>query len=271
MKFNKNLFTLKKPLLVGICNFTPDSFSDGGKTFSRTSALNHINSMVKDGAQIIDIGAESTRPNSEPITYKEEIRRLSKILPYLNYKKYLVSLDSYKTETQEYALKKGVHIINDINGGSEELFKLTKKYNAGLFLMHKRGTPKDMQKKLNPRANMVKEFDKFIEKRLKILDKMKFNLKKVWFDPGIGFGKTLNQNLQLMRSLSKYSYKNLQILLGSSRKSWINFIDPSNADQRIGGSLASITHALQQNVNTFRIHDVQETNQMIKVLKVLNK
>ena len=83
MKFNKNLFNLKKPLLVGICNFTPDSFSDGGKTFSRTSALNHINSMVKDGAQIIDIGAESTRPNSEPITYKEEIRRLSKILPYL--------------------------------------------------------------------------------------------------------------------------------------------------------------------------------------------
>ena len=131
MKFNKNLFTLKKPLLVGICNFTPDSFSDGGKTFSRTSALNHINSMVKDGAQIIDIGAESTRPNSEPITYKEEIRRLSKILPYLNYKKYLVSLDSYKPETQEFALKKGVHIINDINGGSEELFKLTKKYNAG--------------------------------------------------------------------------------------------------------------------------------------------
>ena len=118
---------------------------------------------------------------------------------------------------------------------------------------------------------MVKEFDKFIEKRLKILDKMKFNLKKVWFDPGIGFGKTLNQNLQLMRSLSKYSHKNLQILLGSSRKSWINFIDPSNADQRIGGSLASITHALQQNVNTFRIHDVQETNQMIKVLKALNK
>ena len=142
MKFNKNLFTLKKPLLVGICNFTPDSFSDGGKTFSRTSALNHINSMVKDGAQIIDIGAESTRPNSEPITYKEEIRRLSQILQYLNYKKYLVSLDSYKPETQEYVLKKGVHIINDINGGSEELFKLTKKYNAGLFLMHKRGTPK---------------------------------------------------------------------------------------------------------------------------------
>ena len=167
MKYNKYSFTIKKPLLVGICNFTPDSFSDGGKTFSRASALKHINAMVKDGAQIIDIGAESTRPNSEPITYIEEINRLSKILPYLNFKKHLVSVDSYKIETQEYALKKGVQIINDINGGSEELFKLTKKYNAGLFLMHKKGTPKEMQKKLNPKVNMVKEFDYFIKKRLK--------------------------------------------------------------------------------------------------------
>ena len=271
MKFNKNRFTLKKPLLVGICNFTPDSFSDGGKTFSRSSALKYINLMVKDGAQVIDIGAESTRPNSMPITYNEEINRLSKILPYLDYKKYLVSVDSYKIETQEYALKKGAHIINDINGGSNELDELTKKYNSGLFLMHKRGTPKDMQKKLNPKTNMVKEFDKFIQKRLKILNKMKINLKKVWFDPGVGFGKTLEQNLQLMRSLRKYSDINLRVLLGSSRKSWINSIDPSNADQRIGGSLASVGHALQQNVDTFRIHDVKETNQMIKVLKALNK
>ena len=116
MKFNQHSFALKKPILVGICNFTPDSFSDGGKTFSRSTALKHINAMVKDGAQIIDIGAESTRPNSEPITYIEEINRLSKILPYLNYKKYLVSVDSYKIESQEYALKKGAHIINDING-----------------------------------------------------------------------------------------------------------------------------------------------------------
>ena len=271
MRFNKYSFTLKKPLLVGICNFTPDSFSDGGKTFSRSSALKHINAMVKDGAQIIDIGAESTRPNSEPITYIEEINRLSKILPYLNFKKHLVSVDSYKIETQEYALKKGVQIINDINGGSEELFKLTKKYNAGLFLMHKKGTPKEMQKKLNPKVNMVKEFDYFIKKRLKILNKLNINLKKVWFDPGIGFGKTLNQNLQLMRSLKKFSNENIQVLLGSSRKSWINYIDPSNSNQRIGGSLASVLHALQQNIYTFRIHDVKETNQMIKVFKELNK
>ena len=271
MKFNQHSFALKKPLLVGICNFTPDSFSDGGKTFSRSTALKHINAMVKDGAQIIDIGAESTRPNSEPITYIEEINRLSKILPYLNYKKYLVSVDSYKIESQEYALKKGAHIINDINGGSEELFKLIKKYNAGLILMHKRGTPKEMQKNLNSRVNMVREFDYFIKKRLKILNKMKINLKKVWFDPGIGFGKTLNQNLQLMKSLKKFNSANIQVLLGSSRKSWINYIDPSNADERIGGSLASVAHALEQNVHTYRIHDVKETNQMIKVLKALNK
>ena len=180
-------------------------------------------------------------------------------------------MDSYKIESQEYALKKGAHIINDINGGSEELFKLIKKYNAGLILMHKRGTPKEMQKNLNSRVNMVREFDYFIKKRLKILNKMKINLKKVWFDPGIGFGKTLNQNLQLMKSLKKFSSANIQVLLGSSRKSWINYIDPSNADERIGGSLASVAHALEQNIHTYRIHDVKETNQMIKVLKALNK
>jgi len=118
---------------------------------------------------------------------------------------------------------------------------------------------------------MVREFDYFIKKRLKILNKMKINLKKVWFDPGIGFGKTLNQNLQLMKSLKKFSSANIQVLLGSSRKSWINHIDTSNADERIGGSLASVAHALKQNIHTYRIHDVKETNQMIKVLKALNK
>ena len=106
---------------------------------------------------------------------------------------------------------------------------------------------------------------------MKILNKMKINLKKVWFDPGIGFGKTLNQNLQLMKSLKKFSSANIQVLLGSSRKSWINYIDPSNADERIGGSLASVAHALEQNIHTYRIHDVKEKNQMIKVLKALNK
>ena len=271
MKFNKHSFQIKNPLLVGICNFTPDSFSDGGKTFTRSSAMKYIKFMTKNGAQIIDIGAESSKPNSIPITYQEEIKRLSKILPYLNYDKYLVSLDSYKIETQEYALKKGVHIINDINGGSDELFHLTKKYKSGLFLMHKIGTPKDMQKNLKPSKNMTKEFDNFIKKRLNILANLNIDTKKVWFDPGIGFGKTLNQNLHLMRSLKKYIDRNIQILLGSSRKSWINFIDPSKTDERLGGSLASVAHALSQGVNTFRIHDVQETNQMLKVLKVLKR
>ena len=271
MKFNKHSFQIKNPLLVGICNFTPDSFSDGGKTFTRSSAMKYIKFMTKNGAQIIDIGAESSKPNSIPITYQDEIKRLSKILPYLNYDKYLVSLDSYKIETQEYALKKGVHIINDINGGSDDLFYLTKKYKSGLFLMHKIGTPKDMQKNLKPSKNMTKEFDNFIKKRLNILANLNIDTKKVWFDPGIGFGKTFNQNLHLMRSLKKYIDHNIQILLGSSRKSWINFIDPSKTDERLGGSLASVAHALSQGVNTFRIHDVQETNQMIKVLKVLKR
>ena len=271
MKLGNYNFKLNSPIVMGICNVTPDSFSDGGQSFKKKDALNNINKMLKNGAQIIDIGAESARPGSDPLSYKEEIKRLDPILKKLPKNKFVISVDSYKIETQEYALNNGAHIINDIFGGSQDLFHLTKKFNTGLILMHTPAPPKTMQTMVDSYINVVSDIKKIFKKTIKKLEKAKIPASKVWFDPGIGFGKTLNQNLQLMRSLSKYSHKNLQILLGSSRKSWINFIDPSNADQRIGGSLASITHALQQNVNTFRIHDVQETNQMIKVLKALNK
>ena len=133
-----------------------------------------------------------------------------------------------------------------------------------------KGIPKTMQD--NPQySNVVSEVLDFLKAKASVAQKHGIEKEKIILDPGIGFGKTLNQNLQLMKSLKKFSSANIQVLLGSSRKSWINYIDPSNADERIGGSLASVAHALKQNVHTYRIHDVKETNQMIKVLKALNK
>ena len=136
MIFNKNNFSILSPSIMGICNVTKDSFSDGGKNYKTYDALKSIQQMLNDGAQIIDIGAESTRPGSDPITYQDEIKKISPILKKLPKDQFIISIDSSKIETQEFALENGAHIINDIFGGSDDLFELTKKYRNGLVLMH---------------------------------------------------------------------------------------------------------------------------------------
>ena len=132
MIFNKNKFSIVSPAIMGICNVTKDSFSDGGKNYKTSDALKSIKRMIDEGAQIIDIGAESTKPGSDPISYKEEIRKLSPILKKLPKDQFLISVDSSKIETQEFALENGAHIINDVFGGSNDLFQLTKKFKNGL-------------------------------------------------------------------------------------------------------------------------------------------
>ena len=270
MKFNKHHFTLSKKIIMGICNITPDSFSDGGLSWSKKQAKNNIDKMINDGASIIDIGAESSRPGSKRINLIEEKKRLEKIIPLIDFSKSLYSIDSYKIEIQDYCLKKGFHIVNNINGGSEELFQLIKKYNAGAVIMHKIGDPETMQKKLNHNLDILKSFKEFISMNKKLIKKFNINFKKIWFDPGIGFGKSLSQNLILMKNLKKFQTKDVQIMLGASRKSWINGIHQSNSNQRLGGSLAAISSSLIQNVNAFRVHDVQETFQFIKIYESLN-
>ena len=145
MILNSNQFNMRYPLIMGICNLTKDSFSDGGKSYKTSDALKNIKKMFRNGASIIDIGAESARPGSDPITYKKEIQKLEPILKKIPKNKFIISVDTNKIETQEFALNKGAHIINDIYGGSEDLFILSKKYKCGLVLMHTPGTPKTMQ------------------------------------------------------------------------------------------------------------------------------
>ena len=265
MKLGKNNFKLNSPIVMGICNVTPDSFSDGGKSFKQKDALKNISYMLKNGAQIIDIGAESARPGSDPLSYKEEIKRLDPILKKLPKNKFVISIDSYKIETQEYALNNGVHIINDIFGGSQDLFDLTKKFKTGLVLMHTPAPPKNMQSMVNSYDNVVKDIKKIFKKTIIKLEKFKIPPSKVWFDPGIGFGKNLKQNIQIMKQINQFKFKNYGLLLGSSRKSWIDKIDKSNSSERIGGSLASALYCYQKGVDIFRVHDVKETSQSLKV------
>jgi len=250
---------------MGVCNVTKDSFSDGGISYDKKDALENIKSMHRQGASIIDIGAESTRPGSDPISYKEEIKKIGPILQALPKDKFLISIDSNKIETQEYALKRGAHIINDILGGSEELFQLTKKYKNGLVLMHTPALPKIMQKKTKSYNDVITDIIKIFQKKIKQIDKIKIPHKKIWFDPGIGFGKNLKQNLEILKNINKFKLKNCGLLIGASRKSWISQIDGSSVEKRLGGSLASVLYSLNNGVDIFRVHDVHETKQAITI------
>ena len=265
MILNGQKFLIKYPAVMGVCNLTMDSFSDGGKNFKTSDALSSINKMYYEGAQIIDIGAESTKPGSEPISYKKEISKIGPILKKIPKNKFIISIDSNKIETQEFALMNGAHVINDIFGGNEDLFLLTKKYKNGLILMHTPAPPKIMQTKVNDYEDILIDIRKYFKNRIKLLNKYNISSSKVWIDPGIGFGKNFNQNLKIIKNIKKFKFKKYGLLLGSSRKSWIKFIDNSEADKRLGGSIASVIYTINKGVNIFRVHDVKETYQAIKV------
>ena len=250
---------------MGVCNITQDSFSDGGVNYKKNDALKNIKLMLKSGASIIDIGAESARPGSDPISYKDEIKRISPILKVLPKNKFLISIDSNKIETQEFALNCGVHIINDIYGGSEDLFYLTKKHKNGLILMHTPASPKIMQTKVTSYTNVVNDIKKYFLKKIKIINKYNISNNKIWLDPGIGFGKNLKQNLEILNNIKRFKIKNFGLVIGTSRKSWISKIDSSLVSQRIGGSIASVLYCLNRGVDIFRVHDVHETKQAIEI------
>ena len=267
MQLNRKKFRFQYPLIMGVCNITKDSFSDGRLYYKTEETFKHIQRMVTTGASIIDIGAESTRPGSDPISYKQEIKKLSPILSKLPKDKFIISIDTNKIETQEFALQNGAHIINDVFGGSEDLFFLSKKYKNGLVLMHTPAPPKIMQTKTNVYKNIIIDIQKYFISRIKILDKHNILHKKVWLDPGIGFGKNLNQNLLIMKNIKKFKLRNCGLLMGSSRKSWINQIDNSHVNQRLGGSLASAFYGSLNGVDILRVHDVQETRQFLEIYK----
>ena len=261
MLLNTHNFPFSYPLIMGICNVTRDSFSDGGKSYKIADALKNIKKMNHCGASIIDIGAESTRPGSEPMSYNQEIKKLGPILNDIPKEKFIISIDTNKIETQEFALKNGAHVINDIFGGSEDLFLLTKKYKNGLILMHTPAPPKIMQSKVNDYVDVIKDIKKYFKKRIKQLNRHSILPSKVWFDPGIGFGKNISQNLKIIKNIKKFKIRQYGLLMGVSRKSWINSIDKSNVNERLGGSLAPVLFAQNQGVDIFRVHDVKETFQ----------
>ena len=266
---------LTKPKIMGVLNITPDSFSDGGLFFKKSKAYKQAESMIKDGASIIDIGGESTRPGSKTLDEKKEWKRIEKIIPLLKKKfpSLLYSLDTRKSFVMKKGIDSGIDIINDVSGLNfdKESFNVIKSKNIPFVLHHMQGTPNTMQK--NPQYNdaILDIFD-FFEKKIKFCIKKKYKKENIFVDPGIGFGKNLNHNLRILSKISLLHSLGCPILIGTSKKRFIeHIVTKFDTKNRTGGTLASVLYGLLQGVQLFRVHDVKEMNQGILVFKrILN-
>lgn len=256
---------------MGILNVTPDSFSDGGLYNSTQEAVDAVGKLVEEGAAIIDIGGESTRPGSEPVSESEEIDRVLPVLEQVlkHFSEILFSVDTTKYKVAEESLKRGAHIINDVSGLQKELrfAELCSAYNAGYILMHSRGDPKTMQ--INPvYENVVDDIYKFLKERIEQLRKA--GVSTVVIDPGIGFGKTLQHNLDIIKELQKFVTLECPVMVGASRKSMIGkLLDGRPAKERIAGTLAVHYHCLMNGANILRVHDVKEAVDTVKIFEAL--
>ena len=266
LKFN-NL-----PVLMGILNMTPDSFSDGGKFNEKNSARKQINKLIVDGANIIDVGGESTRPGSKEIPQIEEWLRVNKVMSYFKSKKFFVSLDTRKSFVMKKASKYKLDLINDISGLSydEETIKFLKKTKLPFVLHHIKGNIETMQK--NPSYNNVLlDIYDYFEDKLKLIRKSGIRHNHIILDPGIGFGKNMKHNITLINNVSIFHSLGLPVMLGISRKRFIKDISGNNdSNERIGGTVSSSIFSMLQGVQILRVHDVNEVNQGIKVFKKLN-
>jgi dihydropteroate synthase len=266
---NKNL-KFSEPLVMGILNLTPDSFSDGGLYNQSYKAFLHIQNMINKGASIIDVGGESTRPGSKDIPPNMEWKRLKKVIIKFKkkYPKIFLSVDTRKSEVMLKAIEKKSDIINDVSGFNydKNAIDKIKNFNVWKVLHHMQGTPNTMQ--INPKyKNILLDLYDFFENKLSI-DFKKFKHKKFIIDPGIGFGKNLKHNLILMNKISLFHSLGFPLLIGTSRKRFINQISGSfDSKERIGGTLASVLYTLSQGVQIFRVHNVHEVKQAILVFK----
>ena len=250
---------------MGILNLTPDSFSDGGKFNKHDKSFKHINEMILSGANIIDVGGESTRPGSKTINSNVEWKRVKHVIEKFKkkYKKSCLSIDTRKSDVMIKSIKYGVDLINDVSGFNYDKNSLSKlkKYNITKVLHHMQGTPNTMQK--NPKyKNVLLDIYDFFEKNIT----KKFDNNKIILDPGIGFGKNLKHNLTLISKISLFHSLGFPILVGTSRKRFINQISGKfDSKDRTGGTIASVLFLLSQGVQIFRVHNVKETKQGILV------
>lgn len=264
MNCRGRLIDLSSPKIMGILNITPDSFSDGGKFNDEKAALQQAEKMIEEGATIIDIGAQSTRPNAELLTAKQEIERLGKLISNLKieFPEILISLDSFYAETVEFGFEQGIDLINDISGGNydEKMFETVSKTGLPYILMHVNPTYEKMHEKLTDEDVILKINYYFSEKIQKLIS---FGVKDIILDPGFGFGKTVEQQHQMIKELDLISFGNYPLLVGISRKSFIykplgkSPLDIQEETQKLHLKI------LEKGAKILRVHDVAETKKTI--------
>ncbi len=259
-----------RPLIMGILNITPDSFSDGGRFFQPETALNHARQLVEDGADIIDIGGESSRPGAVPVSLAEEQKRVWPVIEALRELNVPISIDTYKAEVAKGALERGAVIINDISALNfdPKMAEIVAEHDAALVLMHMRGNPRNMQK--DPRyENLIGEIIDYWRKGIEKAVQAGVDRKKIILDPGIGFGKTLRHNLEIHNRLEEFQGLGQPLLLGSSRKAFIGAITGRPVAERAWGTAASIAWAASRGINMVRVHDVRGIVDLLKVTEAL--
>lgn len=257
---------LSAPQVMGIVNVTPDSFSDGGQFFSADKALAQARRLVADGAAIIDIGGESTRPGSEPVPAEEEIRRVLPAIEAISAELDVpISIDTMKAEVMRAAVEVGAGIINDVNAlRGEGALTTAAELNVPVCLMHMQGTPQSMQKSPHY-GDVIAEVIKFLQQRIEASEQAGIHPHNLILDPGFGFGKKARHNLRLMKHLSRLTALGYPVLVGVSRKSIIGAMLNTNVDERLAGSLSLASIAVWQGAKIIRSHDVKETVQAVKL------
>ncbi|HEY7312853.1 MAG TPA: dihydropteroate synthase [Gemmataceae bacterium] len=262
------------PLVMGIVNVTPDSFSDGGRFLDTDAAVAQALRLIQQGANILDIGGESTRPGSQPISLEEELSRILPVVRRLAARTSVVlSVDTSKAEVARQALDAGAHLINDITAlrGDPAMADVARTAQAGVLLMHMEGTPATMQ--ANPHYdNVVTEVTAFLEARLQACVDLGIAGSRVVLDPGIGFGKTTAHNLQLLAHLEELQRLGRPVCLGVSRKGFLGKVLGRPLEQRLAGSLAAACYALvRRSAQIVRVHDVAETRDVVTLLTALRE
>ena len=265
-----NLNFKKNPNILGVLNLTPDSFSDGGKFNSKKKSIKRGIDLFNSGADLIDVGGESTRPGSKAISQNQEWNRINRILKLLS-KKVPLSLDTRKSFIMEKGIKLGIKLINDISGLSYDpnTISILKKYKTPFVIQHTQGKPENMQNKPKYKNELLEIYD-FFENKIKLLRSKGINHDNIILDPGIGFGKNLKHNMNLIRNISLFHSLGFPILVGNSRKRFIKEISGKNdSKSRIGGTISSSIFAMMQGIEILRVHDVNELIQGVKVFKEL--
>ncbi|MCK2021000.1 dihydropteroate synthase [Peribacillus frigoritolerans] len=253
-----------KTLIMGILNVTPDSFSDGGKYNRIDAALKHAERMVNDGADILDVGGESTRPNYERISEEEEIERVAPIIEAISRNiEVPISVDTYKSRVAEAAVKAGAHILNDIWGGKADSFmsKVAAEYKVPIILMHNRGNMEY--------GHFVRDVLQDLFESIMLVKDAGVKDENIILDPGIGFAKDLKLNLEMMRNLDKLVSLGYPVLLATSRKSMIGHVLDLPPSERMEGTAATICHGIQQGCQMVRVHDVKEMARTAKMMDAL--